>query len=453
MQTIKATIRPMQRISAKIRAASAGRGGSGTEVVKIQYGFFDTDTEVVEVHYQNVISGTLPLAFKGTGKALDNYKIFGKSKTVPDTEKESINLLMPVDRTISGVTYTVDSNYYIAVPDNTDSRSVTEDNCDLSAQLTAGTYVLAFSGTPATISQSYAGFALLFNGQNLLGQLLNQAEQHYQFTIPSDGTVYLLTKRFNSRFKIMICKVEDWDGTVVPYPTKVLGVGVQLPSGKYRIPLSVNGSAINIDTNSPLYEGEYLSYLPDKTLPVIPTAAGDNIISANFTKTSLIGDGEDDLSNWNKNMSSFPIFENSYENGCNSLVYQGGSGYERIYLPVTINGEITFSFDYKTSGHNCSYGGDCNYAFISTAVPDTSAFLQMAGVVVSERLETAASDTTVHHNLSYSGKGLVYIGFDFGYIVDGITITLNFDHITVEGIKDIVPEIEITGEITESEGH
>lgn len=311
MQTLKATIQPMQRISAKVRAASAGRGGSGTEVVKIQYGFFDTDTEVVEVHYQNVISGTLPLAFKGTGKALDNYKIFGKSK----------------------------------------------------------------------------------------------------------------------------------------------GVGVQLPSGKYRIPLSVNGSAINIDTNSPLYEGEYLSYLPDKTLPVIPTAAGDNIISANFTKTSLIGDGEDDLSNWNKNMSSFPIFENSYENGCNSLVYQGGSGYERIYLPVTINGEITFSFDYKTSGHNCSYGGDCNYAFISTAVPDTSAFLQMAGVVVSERLETAASDTTVHHNLSYSGKGLVYIGFDFGYIVDGITITLNFDHITVEGIKDIVPEIEITGEITESEGH
>lgn len=272
MQTIKATIKPMQRISAKIRAASAGRGGD-YEVVNIE----DIPAETMEVstayaHYNNTLSGTSPMTYYGVEGVLSDYKIYGKSNFG--------NLLEPSDKTIDGITYTSDGDYYIASPDSQmDNRNLNESNADLQLELTAGTYILAFSGTPSTIYTSSAGFALFFDGRNLLGQLLNQAEQHYQFTIPSDGTVYLLTKRFDSRYKIMICREKDWNGTVTAYTGTVKKVGDLQQNGRYKIPVTINNVTANIELDAPLGAGESISYLPDMNIPQLSVYAGQNILS------------------------------------------------------------------------------------------------------------------------------------------------------------------------------
>lgn len=158
-------------------------------------------------------------------------------------------------------------------------------------------------------------------------------------------------------------------------------------------------------------------------------------------KTSLIGSQALDISNWTKNLQSFPQFDNSFSDGANHLTYTGGPGCERIYFPVTISDKpIRFEFDFKSpTGFQCMYGSDQEYAFLSTAVPagSTTELNAMSGVLGKVAYDNSASDTVKHYTIDQlSTPGTVYMGFDFGYIEDGVQTVLDFNNIEFSEIEE-----------------
>lgn len=158
-------------------------------------------------------------------------------------------------------------------------------------------------------------------------------------------------------------------------------------------------------------------------------------------KTSLIGSRALNISNWTKNLQSFPQFDNSFSDGANHLTYTGGSGYERIYFPVTLSGKpIRFEFDFKSpTGFQCLYGSNQAYAFLSTVVPAESgtALNAMSGVLGKVAYDNSASDTVKHYTIDkISTLGTVYMGFDFGYIEDGVQTVLDFNNIEFSEIEE-----------------
>ena len=163
------------------------------------------------------------------------------------------------------------------------------------------------------------------------------------------------------------------------------------------------------------------------------------------TKTSILSEQGRNISNWTKNMPSFPQFINVYNNGNNNLTYTGGGGYERIYFPITTgNKPIRFEFDYKTStGFNCMYGSNEDYAFISTSTPQSGDLKSMA--VQKVALNSTASNITNHYYLDYYGtSNVIYIGFDFGYIEDGVQTIFDFNNIECSEIDTeivIIPPV------------
>lgn len=155
------------------------------------------------------------------------------------------------------------------------------------------------------------------------------------------------------------------------------------------------------------------------------------------TEYPVLEDSKKNISGWTKN-TTFPTFDNTYNSGENHLVYEGGAGYERFYTAVTVTqGQRTvFEFDFKTTGYNCSYGGSFAYAFVMNIRPsDTNtSFLQMSGVVASAELPGSASSETTHYTLNFFEPGTYYIGFDFGYIVDGVETQIDINNISCKSI-------------------
>lgn len=172
-------------------------------------------------------------------------------------------------------------------------------------------------------------------------------------------------------------------------------------------------------------------YIPRRLMQKHVDEAEIGQVTEEVTKISILSEQGRNISNWTKNMSSFPQFINVYNNGNNNLTYTGGSGYERIYFPITIGDKpIRFEFDYKTStGFNCMYGSNEDYAFISTSVPQSSPLNNMG--VQKVALNSTASNITNHYYLDYWGTSgnVIYIGFDFGYIEDGVQTIFDFNNI------------------------
>lgn len=150
------------------------------------------------------------------------------------------------------------------------------------------------------------------------------------------------------------------------------------------------------------------------------------------SEIELLTDEQKNISNWQKNMQSFPQFDNTYTNGRNRLAYTGGSGYERIYLPVDLTGFGIFSFDMRCpmNGYNCDYGSDTEYAFISTAEPDTTALLNDPNVIARAALPKTSSNAYTRIEMNVNTPGTYYFGIDFGYIVDGVPITIDISNIS-----------------------
>lgn len=147
----------------------------------------------------------------------------------------------------------------------------------------------------------------------------------------------------------------------------------------------------------------------------------------------LLTDAQKNLSNWQKNMQSFPQFENTFTNGRNRLKYTGGEGREKIYIPIDFTGwGGMFRFDMRcpTGGYNCDYGSDTEYAFISTAEPGTTALLSDPNVIARAALPKNSSSTYTRIEMNINVPGTYYLGIDFGYIVDDVPITIDISNIS-----------------------
>lgn len=158
----------------------------------------------------------------------------------------------------------------------------------------------------------------------------------------------------------------------------------------------------------------------------------------------LLSDSLLDLNNWTKNMTSFPVFTNTYENGVNTLQYQGGAEFERIYIPITVKKNKKYKFKFKmhspTGFQMGGYGNDYAFAFIRASAPNTTGdALSAVNLAYSENWDTSASDVPKQYTISFNSGDYttVYVAFDFGYIIDGITSTYVFSDFRLDnGVED-----------------
>ena len=152
------------------------------------------------------------------------------------------------------------------------------------------------------------------------------------------------------------------------------------------------------------------------------------------TAEEILDDTQKNLSNWSKNMPSFPQFDNTYSetDKSNDLQYMGGAGFERIYTAINteVGSEYSFEFDFKTStGFVCQYGSDVDYAFVSNNT-------ELSGAFAKTVLDSMASDTTSHYVIEFTATAATtYIGIDMGYMTDGVLTNLYFSNISVIGKK------------------
>lgn len=145
------------------------------------------------------------------------------------------------------------------------------------------------------------------------------------------------------------------------------------------------------------------------------------------------------ISNWKKNMDSFPVFENTYADGVNTLTYKGGGGIERIYIPIEVrkNFDYTFKFNFcSPSGFTIgTYGHDAAFAFIRTSEPnDSGAALQVTNLAVSQNWDTKASEIPKGYTIQFNSGNYttLYVALDFGYIKDGVSATFVFSDFALE---------------------
>lgn len=182
--------------------------------------------------------------------------------------------------------------------------------------------------------------------------------------------------------------------------------------GSYRVDWNISCHKTN-DGNASYIEVEY-EYSDSE----------DSIVGSG----NLLLESQLDLNNWRKNMTSFPVFQNNYVDGVNTLQYQGGGEYERIYTPITVEANRYYQFKFQlhspTGFTMGNYGSNYEFAFIRTSAPtDTNGALTNTNLSYSENWDTSASNTPKQYTIGFSSGTYtrLYVAFDFGYILDGVT--------------------------------
>ena len=168
-----------------------------------------------------------------------------------------------------------------------------------------------------------------------------------------------------------------------------------------------------------------------------------------FNYASLLPSEDANLNDWLKNTAVFTQFDNTYNAGENTLIQIGGSGYERIYVPMSLTQNTDYVFGmkyYSPSGVAGGYSGGqlalgISYASQST-MRDTSAISLTSKTNLSLTADSGYSDYSLSFN---SGSHTsVYLVIDLN-ITDGRQCTLKF--------KDIVfykagePPVAVDGKI------
>lgn len=151
---------------------------------------------------------------------------------------------------------------------------------------------------------------------------------------------------------------------------------------------------------------------------------GDNALI--FTDEQL------NISNWTKNMSSFPQFDNVYSNNINTLTYRGGNGYERIYTKITVEKNKDYTINIRfNSPTGFSFGGysgvNKEQFFIMNREPSGSSgthYTALSGIIAySNNLDNSASDIAKDYLINFNSGNYteLYVVIDFGQIIDGYT--------------------------------
>ena len=144
------------------------------------------------------------------------------------------------------------------------------------------------------------------------------------------------------------------------------------------------------------------------------------------------------INDWTKNITP-PTFQNTYSDGHNTLRYKGGGGHERIYYAVTIPKSNLLKFSLKfcsPTGYSCSYGDSQEYIVIFGNQPSSTDSMTNQTILARTAVSGVASETPVLYTVTYANTSgadkTVYLGIDWGYIVDGVEITLRYDDIQAE---------------------
>lgn len=159
---------------------------------------------------------------------------------------------------------------------------------------------------------------------------------------------------------------------------------------------------------------------------------------------NILSDTYLNLNNWTKNMNSFPVFENTYQYGINTLQFQGGSGYEKLYMPITVeqnhNYQFKFNFYSSTGFQIGNSGNSYALAFIRTSAPsDTSAALSKTNLVISEPWDNNVNNESKQYIMSFNSGNYtqLYVALDFGYILDGVTYTYVFSDFELDDCNEL----------------
>lgn len=144
------------------------------------------------------------------------------------------------------------------------------------------------------------------------------------------------------------------------------------------------------------------------------------------------------INDWTKNITP-PTFQNTYSDGHNTLRYKGGDGHERIYYAVTIPKSNLLKFSLKfcsPTGYSCSYGDSQEYIVIFGTQPSSTDSMTSFNILARTAVSGVASETPVLYTVTYANPSgadkTVYLGIDWGYIVDDVEITLRYDDIQAE---------------------
>ncbi len=166
------------------------------------------------------------------------------------------------------------------------------------------------------------------------------------------------------------------------------------------------------------------------------------IITANPDNDNLILPENRNISTWTKNISPIPVFDNRYSNGINTLSYQGGEGFEHIYLPLTVKPytNYIFSVDFHSpTGFDCPGYDNVydEYIAVTYVKPDRKGLNSLALLGKSEPLSKQASDAPVTYSVSFNSGSYttVYLVLDFGYIADFVNVTLDYRNISLKEYK------------------
>lgn len=156
---------------------------------------------------------------------------------------------------------------------------------------------------------------------------------------------------------------------------------------------------------------------------------------------------DDNIGNWSSNYSS--RYSVSYNNRASSITYTGGSGYENIYIKLTLpNNRINklyVSFDFYTStGFTYSYGDKTAPIIIMKSAPGSSQHTSFSNVYgKSDSLDGTAGTTFDTYSFEAAGmEGLseVYLVIPLGCITDNQTINLTFYNFLVYCNLDDIAE-------------
>ena len=163
---------------------------------------------------------------------------------------------------------------------------------------------------------------------------------------------------------------------------------------------------------------------------------------AGYVENNLLPAAYRDLNNWTKNMPSYPVFSCACADGVNTVTYQGGGDFERIYLPVDVEPytdyHFRFQFHSPTGFSIGTYGADIAFAFACAAEPsDTTAALSRTLLGRSDGWATQAADSPTLYSFGFNSGALtkIYLAFDFGYILDGETATYVFSNLCLDNGK------------------
>lgn len=168
------------------------------------------------------------------------------------------------------------------------------------------------------------------------------------------------------------------------------------------------------------------------------TLTSSNGLSPGSSSVNLLSEDDMNLSNYVLVPSSIPQFENTYNEGANTLVLTGGEGHDRCYRAITVTPntdyKLTFSFASPT-GFSCSYGSSTQYFFVSAVEPNNSnvAAANIDKLGASASLNSAASDTPENYSIIFNSgsRDVVYFVSDFGYLLDGTQVTILLNDIAL----------------------